>query len=54
MWRGLFLNRVRRRSGYGYGRPYRRAYFGFSFAATLILVCFAVLLGLYLLRYLEL
>jgi hypothetical protein len=50
MWR-RFTNRRGYRSDRGYRR---RSYATYSFGATLILVCVAVIVGLYLLGYLDL
>lgn len=55
MFRRLFMNRMRRRSGLGYGSPYRRrSYGGFPFATMLVVVCLVVLLVLYWQGYLDL
>lgn len=52
MWRRFSGYRRGHRSDMGYGR--RRSYFTYSFSATLILVCVAVVVWLYLLGYLDL
>jgi hypothetical protein len=51
MWRRFTTNRWGNRSGMGYRR---RSFATFSFSATLIVVCVAVIVGLYLLGYLAL
>jgi hypothetical protein len=51
MWRRFTSNRWGHRSDMGYRR---RSFVTYSFSATLIVVCLAVIVGLYLLGYLDL